>query len=92
MLARDSPATPRNRQLELGGDFLLRGDPTLGVFLIIELNSSDKFRFFGSVVGKAKKLYHVKLNLLPSSANNVSISRLSIEILAPGQDKEPYMA
>jgi len=58
----------------------------------MELNNSDKFRFFGSVIGKANKLYHVKLDLLPSSANEVSISRSSIEVLAPGQEEEPYTA
>ena len=56
-------------------------DPTSEAFSIIELNSSDKFKFFGSVVGKAIRLYHVKLDLLPSSANEVSISRSSIEVL-----------
>jgi hypothetical protein len=34
----------------------------------------------------------VKLDLLPSSANEVSISRSSIEVLAPGQEEEPYTA
>ena len=53
-------------------------DPTSEAFSIIEMNSSDKFRFVGSVVGKANKLYHVKLDLLPSSANEVCISRSSI--------------
>jgi hypothetical protein len=67
-------------------------DPTSKAFSIIELNISDKFRFFGSVVGKANKLYHVKLALLPSSANEVYISRSSIEVLAPGQEEEPYTA
>ena len=65
-------------------------DPTSESFAIIEMNSSDKFRFFGSVVGKANKLYRVKLDLLPSSANEVCISRSSIEVLAPGQEEEPY--
>ena len=32
------------------------------------------------------------LDLLPSSANEVSISRSSIEVLAPGQEEEPYTA
>ena len=64
-------------------------DPT-SAFSIIEMNSSDMFRFFGSVVGKANKLYHVKLDLLPSSANEECISRSSIEVLAPGQEEEPY--
>jgi len=50
----------------------------------------DKFSLFGSVVGKSNKLYHVKLDLLPSSSNKVSISRSSIEVLAPGQVEEPY--
>jgi hypothetical protein len=67
-------------------------DPTCKAFSINEWNSSDKFRFFGSVVGKASKLYHVKLDLFPSCANKVSISRLSIEVLAPGQEEEPYTA
>ena len=67
-------------------------DPTSEAFSIIELSSSDKFRFFCSVVGKANKLYRVKLDLLPSSANEVSISRSSIEVLAPGQEEEPYTA
>jgi hypothetical protein len=48
--------------------------------------------FFGSVVGKANKLYRAKLDLLPSSGNKVSISRSSIEVLAPGQEEEPYTA
>ena len=65
-------------------------DPTSESFAIIEMNSSDKFRFFGSVVGKANKLNRVKLDLLPSSANEVCISRSSIEVLAPGQEEEPY--
>ena len=34
----------------------------------------------------------MKLDLLPSSANEVSISRSSIEVLAPGQEEEPYTA
>ena len=66
-------------------------DPTSESFAIIEMNSSDKFRFFGSVVGKPNKLYCVKLDLLPSSANEVCISRSSIEVLAPGQEEEPYI-
>ena len=56
------------------------------------MNSLDKFRYFGSVVAKANKLYHAKLDLLPSSANEVSIGRSSIEVLAPGQEEEPYTA
>ena len=34
----------------------------------------------------------MKLDLLPSSANKLSISRSSIEVLAPGQEEEPYTA
>ena len=67
-------------------------DPTSEAFTIIELNSSDKFRMFGSVVEKANKLHHVKLDSLPSFANKVSISRSSIEFLAPRQEEEPYTA
>jgi hypothetical protein len=41
-------------------------DPMCEAFSIIQEQESDKFCFFGSVVGKSNKLYCVKLDLLPA--------------------------
>ena len=50
-------------------------DPTSEAFYIIQLNTLDKFCFFGTVLGKTNKLFCLKLDLLPSLQNEVAICR-----------------
>ena len=48
---------------------------TSEAFTIIQLNTSDKFCFFGTVLGKTNKLFCLKLDLLMSLQNGVAICR-----------------
>jgi hypothetical protein len=59
---------------------------------VVQLYQSDKFRFYGTVVGKPanSKLYKVQLDLLPSDANEVLIVRKDITVLAKGEEEPPY--
>jgi hypothetical protein len=59
---------------------------------VVQLYQSDKFRFYGTVVGKPanSKLYKVQLDLLPSDANEVFIVRKDITVLAKGEEEPPY--
>ena len=58
------PSCPKKQKMAVGKHVFVErkglkylSDPTSGTFSIVELNSLDKLRFFGSVVGKANKLY-----------------------------------
>ena len=44
-------------------------------YAVLQLYQSDKFRFYGTVVGKPpnSKLYKVQLDLLPSDCNEVHV-------------------
>ena len=59
---------------------------------VTQLYQSDKFRFYGTVVGKPpnSKLYKVKLDLLPSDCNEILVVRKDITVLAKGEEEPPY--
>ena len=59
---------------------------------VIQLYQSDKFRFYGTVVGKPpnSKLYKVKLDLLPSDCNEILVVRKDITVLVKGEEEPPY--
>ena len=58
----------------------------------IQIYQSDKFRFYGTVVGKPpnSKLYKVKLDLLPSDCNEILVVRKDITVLAKGEEEPLY--
>lgn len=58
---------------------------------ILELHSSDKFRFYGTIEGKGTgKTYRVKLDSMPTSDNTITINRASIVVMAAGEEEHPY--
>jgi hypothetical protein len=59
---------------------------------VTTIYQSDKFRFYGTVVGKPpnSKLYKVKLDLLPSDCNEILVVRKDITVLAKGEEEPPY--
>ena len=59
---------------------------------VVQLYQSDKFRFYGTVVGKPpnSKLYKVQLDLLPSDCNEILVVRKDITVLAKGEEEPPY--
>jgi hypothetical protein len=66
-------------------------DPTSEAFSVIQHHQLYKYCFFGQVLGKTNnKLYQLKLDLLPSTQNEVIDSRMIIEVLAVGQEEEAY--
>jgi hypothetical protein len=59
---------------------------------VVQLYQSDKFRFYGTVVGKPpnSKLYKVQLDLLPNDCNEVLVVRKDITVLAKGEEEPAY--
>ena len=59
---------------------------------VVNLYQSDKFRFYGTVVGKPpnSKLYKVHLDLLPSECNELLVVRKDITVLAKGEEEPAY--
>ena len=59
---------------------------------VIQIYQSDKFQFYGTVVGKPpnSKLHKVKLDLLPSDCNEILVVRKDITVLAKGEEEPPY--
>ena len=66
--------------------------PTSDGFSIVhDLQTSNKFRFYGTIVGKGSgKSYKVKLDIMPTTNNTITINRSSIEVLEKGQEELPY--
>ncbi len=63
-------------------------------YKLLEVNGSNKFRFFGTVGGKPpnSKLFKVKLDLLPPGEQEVLLARGSIHVLDAGEEETPYTA
>jgi hypothetical protein len=60
-------------------------------YKLIELNASEKFRFFGSVVGKhAKKNWKVQFYNFPAGENVFALHCDYIIVLAKGEEELPY--
>ena len=61
-------------------------------YAVLQLYQSDKFRFYGTVVGKPpnSKLYKVQLDLLPSDCNEILVVRKDITVLAKGEEETAY--
>jgi hypothetical protein len=65
--------------------------PTSDGWPLLELHSSDKFRFFRTIDGKGTgKTYRVKLDIMPTSNNTITINRACIVVLAVGEEELPY--
>lgn len=61
-------------------------------YKVVQEYQSDKFRFYGSVMGKApdSRLHRIKLDLLPSDNNEILVGRNSITVLALGDEEPAY--
>jgi hypothetical protein len=66
--------------------------PTSDGFSIVhDLHTSNEFSFYRTIVGKGSgKSYKVKLDIMPTTNNTITINRSSIEVLEKGQEELPY--